>query len=447
MRIEKSLFYQRILFIAFWIRATWGFCAEELVPPLDGLKPIVYMAFDAVLVFLGIVMMERKRDKLFAAVFVVVAGITTCYYNGLSVLFYVNGLRDFISYLFVVPIVGYFLRDAERRERFVADFDRQLFWFLVLQVPCMLYQFIMYGAGDAGGGSLGYGNSGIISTLIFVICFYFMKKRMDPERYVASLWENKIYLLLLIPSQLNETKITFLFFPMFFLLLLPLNRKLFLRLLFAIPLMLVLVVLLGMGYMASIGRSEANRMFDLDFMMEVYLYDDGQTAERAEALFDAGMDFAEADIPRFYKILYLSDFDKQYPGHRWTGLGVGQFKGGTMIEATKFYKENEWMLSGTMIYVVQLLIQLGIIRVILSLWFFWLMFSPPEKGLKRDYNIQFFIIFMFVLIMVYNDSIRYCFMMLPIVYVVMESWYSNTPVAEINDGEEEGDAKLIAEGV
>lgn len=446
MQIEKSLFYQRILFIAFWIRAVWAFFAEEVAPFAASLQPLVYLAFDAVIVALGLVMMSRKRDKIYAVVFIAIGLVITCLLNELSLFFYINGLRDFISLLFIIPIMDYFLREPERRERFVADFDRQLFWFLVLQVPCVLYQFFVYGAGDHGGGSLGNGSSGIISTLIFVISFYLIKKRMDPERYVASLWENKIYILLLIPTQLNETKISFFFIIMYFLLLLPLNKKLFIRLLFAIPFMILVTWIAIMGYMAILSDNpEAANMFDLDYMSETYLLDDGDMVDTAEALYLADSEYFEgADIPRFTKIIYLATFNDQYPGHMWTGMGIGHFKGGTMVKTSKFYKDNEWMLGGTIIYVVFLIVQLGLIGVVLALWFFWNLFSAPEKGLKRDYNMQIFMILMFVLLIVYNESLRYEFMMIPMVYAIWQSWYEGADAEVTDENTDEVEPKPVS---
>ena len=425
MRIEKSLFYQRILFMAFWIRAVWGFFASDFFLVMKTVEPAVYLAFDAVIVALGLATMSRKRDIIYAVLFVAVTYMTTCVYNGLSLLFYLNGLRDFITYLFLIPIFNYFLSEQERRERFVADFDRQLFWFLVIQVPCVLFQFFMYGAGDMGGGPLGHWNSGVISTLIFAISFYLMKKRMDPERYVDSLWENKILILLLLPTQFNETKISFIYMVMYFMLLMPLNRKLFMRLVFAIPVLGLLFWVAAVGYVMSTG-GQMGDTFSIDYYTESYLYDGSGASEAyAQWLIDEDSDEQE-DVPRVTKLVLLGDVDKEHPGHLLTGFGVGQFKGGTMIDSTNFFKEYEWLLIGSIPYCFHVWIQAGLIGIILMLVYFFNLFSAPHKGMKRDYNTQFYFVALFTMLLLYNDSVRNVFMMIPITYIIMESWSEKT---------------------
>ena len=150
------------------------------------LYPVVSLFFDALLVFIGISVMNRWRDRIFALAFVAITGYTTCFSNHLSMLFFVNGLRDFISYLFLIPIFNYFLGDEERKKRTVPIFDRHLFVFLIVQAPCLIYQFLVHGACDWGGGSLGNTNSGIITTLIYAISFYLMQKRIDPDNVMKS---------------------------------------------------------------------------------------------------------------------------------------------------------------------------------------------------------------------------------------------------------------------
>ncbi len=78
MIIEKETFYRRALLTAFWIRGCWGFFAWELVPFMLKLYPVVSLFFDALLVFIGISVMNRWRDRIFALAFVAITGYTTC---------------------------------------------------------------------------------------------------------------------------------------------------------------------------------------------------------------------------------------------------------------------------------------------------------------------------------------------------------------------------------
>ena len=256
MIIEKETFYRRALLTAFWIRGCWGFFAWELVPFMLKLYPVVSLFFDALLVFIGISVMNRWRDRIFAIAFVAITGYTTCVSNHLSVPFFVNGLRDFISYLFLIPIFNYFLGDEERKKRTVPIFDRHLFVFLIVQAPCLIYQFLVHGACDWGGGSLGNTNSGIITTLIYAISFYLMQKRIDPDNVMKSIFNNKIFIFLLLPTFLNETKVGFIFLLMYFALLIPFNRQVFIRALMAIPIIVMLFV--GAAYLNPKDKMSLN---------------------------------------------------------------------------------------------------------------------------------------------------------------------------------------------
>jgi hypothetical protein len=133
MQIEKNLLYQRILIVAFWIRATFGFFAEEIAPPKSCLENrYVALLFDATLVAIGLLTLHKKGDIIMLVAFVAVAGVITCFYNKLSIIFFANGLRDFITFLFAVPIMHYFFEEnPDRKERFITAFDKQLYLFLL----------------------------------------------------------------------------------------------------------------------------------------------------------------------------------------------------------------------------------------------------------------------------------------------------------------------------
>ena len=421
MQIEKSLFYQRVLFAAFWIRGMWSFFSDDVIPLMQSVQAVVFLLFDLVIMGLGIMLMTRKRDRIFALAFVVVTWLTSCIINGLTLAFYANGLREFIAYLFIIPIFNYFFSDPDRKARFVEAFDRQLFWFLLVQVPCVLFQFFLYRAGDMVGGSLGHWNSGVISTLIFAISFYLMKKRMDPNRYLASLWENKELILLLIPTQLNETKISFIYLVMYFLLLMPMNRTTFIRLLFAIPILGGLIWIAAVGYVVSTGGSMSDT-FSVEYYAETYLYDQSGNSEAyAEALFDEGDDQGE-DVPRFTKLMLLGDIDTENPGHRLTGFGVGHFKGGSVVDNSSFFKQYQWMMVGSIPYVFHVWIQLGVIGIVFMLLYFANLFNTHQPGQKRDYNIHFFFVLTFLMLLLYNDSFRQAIMCIPITYIIMLGW-------------------------
>ena len=434
MIIEKETFYRRALLTAFWIRGCWGFFAWELVPFMLKLLPIVYLLFDVVMVTMGVMLMKRWRDRVFTFSFIVIAGIITCYYNKLSLFFYINGLRDFIGWLFMIPIFAYFIGDKERKERFMPVFDHHLFIFLIVQCPCMIFTFLVHGACDWGGGSLGNLNSGIISTLIFAISFYLLQKRIDPENFWRSIWDNKIYIILLFPTQLNETKVSFVYLAMYFFLLLPFNRKIFERLVMAVPIFLVGLFGAAWAYITSTGGSMGD-VFSLEYYTEMYLYDPSMDSiNYAEWLFDT--DAGENDdVPRLSKFLLLSDINDENPGHLMTGFGVGQFKGGSFIDNSQFFKKYEWVLIGTIPYAYHVYIQLGVIGLLLMFWFFFNLLSAPGQGFKRNYNVHSYILLVYLLLLLYNESIRDSLQCLIFTYLALASWRNQDESSEIDKEE------------
>lgn len=419
MQIEKSFLFQRIFIIAFWIRGTFGFISDEFLPFLSSVQPLIYLAFDIVLVLLGFATIRKKWDIILLISFIAISYTTTCLYNGLSLTFYLNGLRDFITFIFIIPIINYFFDNNGRKDRFVKVIDKQLYIFLIVQAFCIIWQFLKYGAGDHGGGSLGNFYSGITSTLIYLISFYLMLKRIDKTKYVQSLWENRNLIILLFPTFLNETKTSFIFLVLYFLLLLPIDRKIFIRILFIVP-MIILLMWGAIGiYISSIG-STTEDVFSIDYYLDSYLLSDA-SSEYAQWLFDADNGDIE-DIPRFTKLMLLDGIDEELPGHFYTGFGVGTFKGGTITETSDFYTQYEWLLSGSIPYIFHLIVQLGILGILWVLLFGIVRLVLPRYNEYRDMNLQLFIIFILLVLIFYNDSLRNPFFGFILMYVFEMSW-------------------------
>ena len=191
--LDKYVLYRRTLFTIFWVWATFGFLQEELLPFLASIRSVLFLGLDALLLLLIILIVRDRKALFFAGGFLLLAVFSTFFVQKLSVINLINGCRDFLPMLSLPLFV-----EMQRRygNDFVVRFDKQLFYFLVLQAPCIVWQFLNYGANDAGGGSLGYGFSGIISTSIYIISFYLIQKRWTYTNYFADLMRNKQYILL-----------------------------------------------------------------------------------------------------------------------------------------------------------------------------------------------------------------------------------------------------------
>lgn len=422
MQIEKSLLYQRILIIAFWIRATFGFVSEEFMPFLVSTQPLVYLAFDVVIALLGMITIRKKWDLILLISFIAVSYITTCIYNGLSFMFYLNGLRDFISFLFIIPIINYFFDNCDRKKRFIIAIDKQLYVFLLLQAFCITWQLLRYGGWDHGGGSLGNMYSGIVSTLIYLISFYLIQKRIDNKNLAKSLWKNRIYIILLFPTFLNETKISFILLLIYFLLLVPINKKLFIRILFVFPLIVIFMCGAILIYLSS------TKVLMEDVFSVGYLLND-DASEYTQWVFDADNGELE-DVPRFTKLLLLEGVDEEYPGHFFTGFGVGTFKGGTFMENSAIFKEYEWLFVGAIPYLFHLIVQLGVIGLIWFVFFWIVKLGVIRVDKFRNLNLQLFIILTILLILFYNDSFRNSFFCFILMFLLEMSWIDKPKVLD-----------------
>ncbi len=379
------------------------------MPFLLGAKSGVFFLIDVAMLFLGFWTLKDKWDKIFVVSFLAITFWITCIYNKCAVVFYLNGIREFVFLISLIPILRY-LYNSSQEKTFIEKFDKQLFIFLIVQAICIMFQFLKYGANDHGGGSMGNGCSGIVSILIYVISFYLMKKRMEPNRYVGSLIENKWLVILLYPTFMNETKISFIFFVMYFILLMPVDRRMFVRLIASFPFVIVVLVILFNVYTMATGNKDD--ITSVDYYLNEYLFagDDNDIVDWMEALHESGEDLAidgTNDLPRFTKIALIPELNAEYPGHAITGYGIGHFKGGTNIERSTFYKENEWLLKGSIPYSYQMYIQLGVFALLFFVWLWIKLIGLRQKDNAQELGIMAYVVILVLIILCYNDLFAY----------------------------------------
>lgn len=413
--VEKYKLYTGFLFGALWSLLCFGFVSEELVPPLEKLRPAVYLVCDAIFIILGIIALRNKRDVIIVLSFLFIA-IVSKYLNHLGIVYFINGIRDFIGLLFAFPIIRY-LWHSKNGPRFVASFNKQLYVFLWIQAFCLVWQFIRYGANDHGGGTLGVGGSGTISTLIYFISFYFMSKRWDEAKtYWQNLRDNKVLVFLILPTFLNETKISFILFVCYFLLLMRVNWSLLRKIIVALPLILVCIAGLGYVYL-DVTDQDADEVLSIDFYQNYligedldYLVEVGQKV--ADGLIETDNLWA-VDIPRFSKIFLAPTALEDAGGGQLFGAGLGQLKGGTVLSYTSFASEYKWLLGGSRPMWFFIFIQLGYLGII---WYFINMAGVVgiRSAFPRGTNIRVFVCIIVLIGLPYNDSFRfiyYCFIL------------------------------------
>lgn len=433
MKFEVRFILQRLFFIGFWLATCTGFVSDLMFDPnaISPLTTISHLAVDAIILFLAMCTMRRKSDILFISTFIIISFISTCLLNQSSLISWLNGLRLFFGILFLVPILNYFWATEYRHDLFVKSLDKQLYIFLWLQVPVVLFQFFVHGAGDYVGGTMGNGFSGVLSFSIYFVSFYLIKKRIDRNNILQSLYKNWIYIFLLFPTFLNETKISFVLILLYFILLMPIDHKYLIRMTFFAP---VIVILVGVGsffYSSTVDDSQGKLKLDADFFEE-YFDADLETIEKAA-------DYAEKnesqsfDIPRVAKLGLMPMIFNENPGHHLLGFGIDIFISGNVVGENDFHREYDWILKGTNPYSFTIYLQLGTIGAIWTIALFVsFFFNRTKKFKQRDLNSQIFFFITIVILLLYSDlwiNANFSYIMFTF---LMLSWKINPAAAAQN---------------
>ena len=141
MSNDKAGIYQRVLFTVFWVIATFGFVNDEILPFISSLRSPLFFLLDFTIVGLGLLTMRESRWAMVSiGIFTLLSLLVTVILNGYSLLFYINGYREFVGIAYFFPIIRYFNNTEERRARFVRAFDKNLYIFLVIQALCITFQ-------------------------------------------------------------------------------------------------------------------------------------------------------------------------------------------------------------------------------------------------------------------------------------------------------------------
>lgn len=409
--IERYKLYYRLFLAIFWIETCFGFVAEELLPFIEPARNALFLLCDVATLLLGLLTLRKKGDWIVFGSFYLLAIISTVIVNRESWMTMLNGSRDFFGLIFAVPILRWFFTH-ERSEEFKASMIKQLNIWLWLQAFCVTEQFIRYGAGDHGGGTMGEGASGMVSMMIYLVSFFLVTRNWDTSNYFASLRKNWKYIILLYPSFLNETKVSFILLAAYFVLLLKYDRKLMVRMTYILPLSMLVFWGVGSFYL-NVTRQEADRVLSKDFM-EAYFYGidiDGMIdiaiAVQEEDIEIDPKEWWSVDIPRIAKLVLIIPELRNCRGGELLGAGVGQFKGGTLVKETHFAKYNEWLLTGSRPWSFFVLTQLGYIGII---WFVAVvLYQILGNRAVRRFSVQMrlYLIACILIMLIYNEAMRF----------------------------------------
>ena len=427
MKFEKRFLLQRLFFIGFWLATCTGFISDLIwgsgEPSI--LRTISLLLVDAIIVFLGVCTIKKMFDIIMILSFIIISYFSTCLINNGSFVSWANGLRYFNGILFIISILRYFGATEYRHDLFVKSLDRQFYIFLWLQVPAVLFQFFKYGAGDKVGGTMGDGFSGVVSFTIYYVSFYLLRKHIDHNNILRSISKNWIFIFLLFPSFLNETKISFALILVYFILLMPIDRKYIIRMTFLSPVVVILVAVGNYFYSSTVDESQGKLKLDAEFFDE-YLDADIDKLEKGLEYLEKYEDEEEFDIPRFTKLGLMPMVFSAHPGNNLLGFGINIYSRGKYIEESDFSKEYDWLLRGTSPHIYSTYMQLGIIGSIwMAIFLISLFFIKPKKYPKRDLSSQLFFFIAIIILLLYADlwiNNNFCYIMLTF---MMLSWRKN----------------------
>lgn len=365
--VEKYRLYSGIFFGALWVLILFQFVSQEILTFLQPLHSYLFFLIDIIFIVMGVLTLRKRTDILVVVSFITIVIISSFLLNHDNKILVINGTRSYIGLIFTLPIVRYFAT-GKNGARFMRTFDRTLYLFLWIQVPCVLWQYIKYGPGDPVGGSLGNWHSGEISALIYAVSFYLILKKWDANNYLSSLRENKQYLFLLLPSFLNETKASFIYLVLYFILLFKVDRTMLRRVLIASPFALVVFSGLGFVYLRVTGQ-EADVVLSMEFVNKYFIGDNlDHSLDVAIAVQDEGLLLEENyggifDMPRFAKLIFVPKVLKDSHRSLWFGAGLGQFKGDHVLQRTPFAMKNRWLLLGSKPWLFYVFVELGLVGV------------------------------------------------------------------------------------
>lgn len=431
---DKYNLATKIFFILFWVGATYNFPIQEVTKEeIVLLTNIIGFALDICLLILALWLIKSKVDWILLISFLLISFYSTIIANDNGLVAYLNGIRQYFCYICMLPILRYFLSNKKRMPEFVKKFDKTLFVFLCIQFPCMTYQCILYGAFDQVGGSLGWMMSGVISMLLYLISFYLMQKHWDNNlNYIANLRKNWILIFLLLPSFMNETKVSFIYLALYFILLIKIDKMYLTRLLMLSPIMIIIFTA-GVSLYITFVDNDKNYVNTSD-ALEFYLTGDDAALNLIEILVDQGDEVLQgedqSDFARGLKFAAIPLIYEFEDTSVLSGFGVGQYKGGNIVKKTKFAKDYEWLLKGTIMEGERWIIELGILGIIWVI-VFWISVFKTSKFKQKNLELRILLVLSIILIQLYNNFFLIQPAYIIFIFFVMTS-YKNFEIQEKN---------------
>lgn len=427
--ISKGALVIYWLMFTFWVLGVYPFLLQtvstfDLFEVVDGRLAIL---FEGGYIVLGLLLLRSRADMAIIGSFMVMNFIGTVIVNELPLIEWFNGIRFYCTLLFMLPVMRYAMATRARREFFVELMDRSLYIFLWLQGPCMIYQLVVYGGWDYGGGTLGFYQSGICSEMIYTISFYLMLRRWDYSRgYLSNLGRNWLLIVLLYPSLLNETKASLIFMVLYFIFLVPVNKKMIRTLALAIPSICIAIFVFYYFYQALYGnRAEQSDILTIEYF-DFYVVGDESSMDLMELAYENSETDDDVDFQRGLKwaaLPWLMD-DKGSTSWFW-GNGTGTDKGHSEEDPSKFAQSYRWLLQGTLMTLEMIVIECGIWGAVWFIAAMVVLFRGWYRHVRHQKQLTLYLVGLLMAVVFYNTSMNiftFCLLFYYLAYLCSR-WY------------------------
>lgn len=373
--------FQKSIFIILLYASTFSGFLSDLF--LSGGRTMLYVTFDALIIFLALISLSYMRGKIVWIILFIAATIAVnLSYSSTNLMYSLNGVREIVMLLAIVIFYNKVFSEGneELTEEYVEIFRKFSVVFLLAQLPVAFMQFHEHGPSDWVGGTFGNKGSGILTLSVVTVVFFM-------SNYITSNTQRVMLYFCLVTLLLNETKISFILIPT---LILFIHFQPKLKNIIGALVAAALFLFLFNQYYSNEGLDFENNMagiFSKDFL-DAYLFGDIYSSE---------------DIPRFTKIIVGWHLAAEQVNTLLFGVEYGIFKGGTIVESSQFGQSVQWLLSGTRPYLFFLILQGGLLLIG---GLFLLLFHINRYFVKNNNKFKTFLFLIFLMILFYNDALR-----------------------------------------
>lgn len=400
--IRLKLFYVYLIILS--VYAFYRFVGTYMLPVVANLSTFILIFCDGILILLGIY--SIRKFSFYITMLLIFTGISmiTFLFNEdqVSLITHLNGLREFLVIFLSLNFCDYIL--SKEGYRINKIFIKYLFVFLIFQLITSVIEFIKYGACDEVGGGFAFGGSGVLTLMVFISSFYLIINRATINKFAdIDFYKSAKYFILVIPAFINETKITLILLPVFFVLLLRFNKTQFLN---SVMIMLLAGISLFIyssvfGDIAAGGGVVGVENPFKDFLNKDYI---------RSYFYNQNLD--SYNVSRFTKIQVGLDILSDDKSSLFFGNGLGLFKGTNLLGTSYFTQRYFWLLSGSKNYLFILLIQLGIVGSLLILYsiLYPLIKTYYSTGVSKVLLVKRFniyLLFSLIMMFIYNSSLRF----------------------------------------